>query len=43
MKFGIDMGHNCPPHDTGASGWEQEDKLTRSVGNLPPVPPSLFK
>ncbi len=32
MKFGIDMGHNCPPHDTGASGWAQEDNLTRSVG-----------
>lgn len=31
MKFGIDIGHNCPP-DTGASGIEQEDKLTLAVG-----------
>ncbi len=32
MKFGIDMGHNCPPHDTGASGVKQEDALTKDVG-----------
>jgi N-acetylmuramoyl-L-alanine amidase len=32
MKFGIDMGHNCPPHDTGASGIKQEDVLTKDVG-----------
>ena len=31
MKFGIDMGHNCPP-DTGASGIKQEDDLTKAVG-----------
>jgi N-acetylmuramoyl-L-alanine amidase len=31
MKFGIDMGHNCPP-DTGASGVKQEDDLTKAVG-----------
>ncbi|MBD2295374.1 N-acetylmuramoyl-L-alanine amidase [Anabaena sphaerica FACHB-251] len=31
MKFGIDMGHNCPP-DTGASGIKFEDKLTKEVG-----------
>jgi N-acetylmuramoyl-L-alanine amidase len=31
MKFGIDIGHNCPP-DTGASGVDQEDKLTLAVG-----------
>lgn len=33
MKFGIDMGHNCPP-DTGASGLQQEDKLTKEVGEI---------
>ena len=32
MKFGIDMGHNCHPHDTGASGIKQEDVLTKDVG-----------
>jgi N-acetylmuramoyl-L-alanine amidase len=32
MKFGIDMGHNCPPKDIGAVGIEQEDKLTKDVG-----------
>ncbi|PHK34874.1 N-acetylmuramoyl-L-alanine amidase, partial [Nostoc linckia z15] len=31
MKFGIDMGHNCPP-DTGATGIKQEDTLTKAVG-----------
>jgi N-acetylmuramoyl-L-alanine amidase len=33
MKFGIDIGHNCPP-DTGASGIQQEDKLTKEVGEI---------
>jgi N-acetylmuramoyl-L-alanine amidase len=32
MKFGIDIGHNCPP-DTGVTGIKQEDILTRDVGN----------
>ncbi|MBF2063981.1 MAG: N-acetylmuramoyl-L-alanine amidase [Calothrix sp. C42_A2020_038] len=32
MKFGIDIGHNCPP-DTGASGINFEDNLTLDVGN----------
>ena len=32
MKFGIDIGHNCPP-DSGASGIKSEDKLTMEVGN----------
>ena len=31
MKFGIDIGHNCPP-DTGAVGVEKEDILTKDVG-----------
>ncbi|MEB3179664.1 MAG: N-acetylmuramoyl-L-alanine amidase [Nostocaceae cyanobacterium] len=31
MKFGIDMGHNCPP-DTGARGIRFEDNLTKDVG-----------
>ena len=31
MKFGIDIGHNCPP-DTGATGIRFEDDLTMQVG-----------
>lgn len=33
MKFGIDIGHNCPP-DTGAVGIKKEDDLTKVVGTL---------
>ncbi|OUL35769.1 N-acetylmuramoyl-L-alanine amidase [Nostoc sp. T09] len=33
MKFGIDIGHNCPP-DTGALGIKKEDILTKAVGTL---------
>ncbi|MDZ8055459.1 MAG: N-acetylmuramoyl-L-alanine amidase [Aulosira sp. ZfuVER01] len=32
MKFGVDIGHNCPP-DTGARGLKFEDNLTLDVGN----------
>ncbi|MBD2386886.1 N-acetylmuramoyl-L-alanine amidase [Cylindrospermum sp. FACHB-282] len=32
MKFGIDIGHNCPP-DTGANGIKFEDNLVVEVGN----------
>ncbi|OUL22618.1 cell wall hydrolase [Nostoc sp. T09] len=32
MKFGVDIGHNCPP-DTGARGIKIEDNLTLDVGN----------
>jgi N-acetylmuramoyl-L-alanine amidase len=32
MKFGIDIGHNCPP-DSGANGIKSEDRLTMEVGN----------
>jgi N-acetylmuramoyl-L-alanine amidase len=32
MKFGIDIGHNCPP-DSGAKGIKSENKLTMEVGN----------
>ena len=32
MKFGIDIGHNCPP-DSGAVGIKSENKLTMEVGN----------
>ena len=32
MKFGIDIGHNCPP-DSGAAGIKSEDRLTMEVGN----------
>ena len=31
MRFGIDIGHNCPP-DTGVPGVKQEDVLTLDVG-----------
>ncbi|HBB34351.1 MAG TPA: N-acetylmuramoyl-L-alanine amidase [Cyanobacteria bacterium UBA8803] len=31
MKFGIDIGHNCPP-DTGAVAIKKEDDLTKAVG-----------
>lgn len=33
MKFGIDIGHNCPP-DGGAVGIRAENHLTMSVGKL---------
>lgn len=33
MKFGIDIGHNCPP-DTGCNGVKPEDNLTLEVGSL---------
>ncbi len=33
MKYGIDIGHNCPP-DTGARGIRFEDDLTKEVDNL---------
>jgi N-acetylmuramoyl-L-alanine amidase len=32
MRFGIDIGHNCPP-DTGVNGIKYEDNLTLDVGN----------
>jgi N-acetylmuramoyl-L-alanine amidase len=32
MKFGLDIGHNCPP-DSGAVGIKSENKLTMEVGN----------
>ena len=32
MKFGLDIGHNCPP-DSGAEGIKSENKLTMEVGN----------
>ncbi|BAZ36960.1 putative N-acetylmuramoyl-L-alanine amidase [Calothrix sp. NIES-4101] len=31
MRLGIDIGHNCPP-DTGASGFGNEDKMNKAVG-----------
>lgn len=33
MKFGIDIGHNCPP-DGGAVGIRTENSLTMEVGSL---------
>ncbi len=32
MKYGIDIGHNCPPVDTGAVGIRKEDELNKQVG-----------
>ena len=32
MKYGIDIGHNCPPADTGAVGIRREDELNKAVG-----------
>ncbi|MGV8979850.1 N-acetylmuramoyl-L-alanine amidase [Clostridium sp.] len=34
MKYGIDIGHNCPPVDTGAVGIRKEDELNKEVGVL---------
>lgn len=34
MKYGIDIGHNCPPVDTGAVGIRKEDELNKEVGAL---------
>lgn len=33
MKYGIDIGHNCPPVDTGAVGIRKEDELNKEVGD----------
>jgi N-acetylmuramoyl-L-alanine amidase len=33
MKYAIDIGHNCPPYDTGAIGIKREDYLTLAVGS----------
>ncbi|MGH4121643.1 MAG: N-acetylmuramoyl-L-alanine amidase [Clostridium sp.] len=33
MKYGIDIGHNCPPVDTGAVGIRKEDELNKQVGD----------
>jgi N-acetylmuramoyl-L-alanine amidase len=35
MKFGIDIGHNCPP-ETGARGIQIEDNLTLDLVNSSP-------
>lgn len=32
MLFAIDIGHNCPPGDTGAVGIKKECNLTKDVG-----------
>lgn len=34
MKIGIDMGHNIPGIDTGASCILNEDKCTKEIGNI---------
>ena len=32
MKYGIDIGHNCPPADMGYVGIKKEDELNKEVG-----------
>lgn len=32
MKIAIDIGHNCPPRDTGAVGFGHECKMNKLVG-----------
>ena len=32
MKYGIDIGHNCPPADVGYVGIRNEDELNKEVG-----------
>ncbi|APC41404.1 N-acetylmuramoyl-L-alanine amidase [Clostridium estertheticum] len=32
MKYGIDIGHNCPPSDIGYVGIRKEDELNKEVG-----------
>jgi N-acetylmuramoyl-L-alanine amidase len=34
MKFCIDPGHNCPPKDTGAVGYLNEEKVAAEVSKL---------
>lgn len=34
MKYGIDIGHNVKPSDTGAYGVVQEDVLTKELGTV---------
>lgn len=34
MKYGIDIGHNCPPADMGYVGIKKEDELNREVGTM---------
>jgi N-acetylmuramoyl-L-alanine amidase len=31
LKIAIDLGHGAPPKDTGASGYQNEEQLIRSV------------
>ncbi len=32
MRLAIDIGHNCPPKDTGAVGFGSECKMNRLIG-----------
>jgi len=34
LKYGVDIGHNCPPVDIGAVGIRKEDDLNKQVGVL---------
>jgi len=34
LKYGIDIGHNCPPADIGAVGIRKEGELNKEVGVL---------
>jgi len=32
LKYGVDIGHNCPPGDNGYVGIKKEDELNKEVG-----------
>lgn len=32
MKIAIDIGHNCPPKDTGASKFKNECEMNKAIG-----------
>jgi N-acetylmuramoyl-L-alanine amidase len=34
MRIAIDIGHNCPPKDTGASGFGNECKMNKAIGEI---------
>lgn len=34
MRYGIDIGHNCPPADMGYVGIKNEDELNKEVGDI---------
>jgi N-acetylmuramoyl-L-alanine amidase len=34
LRYGIDIGHNCPPADMGYVGIKNEDDLNKEVGDI---------